>query len=100
MRRGAPTDPVRHLCLVFFDALACDGTSLLNQSLETRRRVLEEAVVEIPGFVSTVEGAYPDRQSKFAEAVAIPLDSRRRAKEASRCKIVDGAHATGSAFNL
>jgi len=42
----------RHLCLVFFDVLHLDGTSLLDTSYEGRRRCLEKVVKVIPGFVS------------------------------------------------
>jgi ATP-dependent DNA ligase len=38
--------------LYFFDALLLDGVSLLDMPLERRRRILEEYVALIPGFVS------------------------------------------------
>lgn len=42
----------KHLCLVFFDALFVNGESLLLQTYEQRRAVLETVVQPIPGFVS------------------------------------------------
>lgn len=46
----------RHLCLVFFDVLHLDGTSLLEIPYEERRRALESVVKIVPGFVSTTQG--------------------------------------------
>lgn len=47
---GWETD--RHLCLVFFDVLYVNGESLLLETYEQRRAVLETIVQPIPGFVS------------------------------------------------
>ncbi|KAK9369252.1 ATP dependent DNA ligase domain-containing protein [Lipomyces kononenkoae] len=53
IRINAANDPSRgheHLMAVFFDVLCVDSTSLLAQSYEYRRSVLESLVTEIPGI--------------------------------------------------
>lgn len=54
-------DRNRHLCLVFFDVLHLDGESLLDRSYDERRKVLENVIKLIPGFVGRVPPyrAYP-----------------------------------------
>jgi hypothetical protein len=45
----------RHLCLMWFDVLLVDGRSLLGETYGARRKLLEESVREIPGFVSDIK---------------------------------------------
>lgn len=42
----------RHLCLAFFDVLYANGQSLLLQTYDQRRVMLETIINPIPGFVS------------------------------------------------
>ncbi|ODO06886.1 hypothetical protein I350_04246 [Cryptococcus amylolentus CBS 6273] len=45
----------RHVCLVFFDCLHVDGRNLLHTRYDERRRILENAIVPIPGFSMLAE---------------------------------------------
>ena len=42
----------RHFMLVFFDVLLTDGQSLLYETYDTRRDVLQSLITEIEGYVS------------------------------------------------
>ena len=50
--QAGPSDPSRHLCLVFFDILHLDGKSLLREPYANRRSLLESVLHTIQGFVS------------------------------------------------
>jgi len=45
----------RHLQLVFFDVLHVDGRGLLGETYATRRRLLQDIITVVPGFV----GCFP-----------------------------------------
>ncbi|QRV88820.1 ATP-dependent DNA ligase [Ceratobasidium sp. AG-Ba] len=49
---------IRHLALVFFDILYLDGQSLLDTAFEQRRKLLEQVVHRIPGWVGLSDGVW------------------------------------------
>ncbi|KAG8745643.1 hypothetical protein FRC10_007340 [Ceratobasidium sp. 414] len=60
-RHNAPktySQAARHLALIFFDILSLDGQSLLGRPFEQRRKILEEVVRCVPGWVGISNGAW------------------------------------------
>ncbi|QRV74045.1 ATP-dependent DNA ligase [Ceratobasidium sp. AG-Ba] len=49
---------IRHLALVFFDILYLDGQSLLDTAFEQRRKLFEQVVHRIPGWVGLSDGVW------------------------------------------
>lgn len=73
-RSNSDHPPDRHHFLAFFDVLFLDGESLLNETYDTRRSVLERVVKPVKGFVSFLSTS----RSTF------PLTLRARSRNAQR----------------
>ncbi|KDQ19564.1 hypothetical protein BOTBODRAFT_28144 [Botryobasidium botryosum FD-172 SS1] len=69
LESDASAGGTRHFMVVFFDILLLNGVSLVKQSYEDRRRMLESVVTVIPGFTALAERTEIDMRVNPLEAL-------------------------------